>query len=105
MALGAPGPAAAGRWGMQWDLPREGPEPGQGDTAVPGAQLTHCASPQICNMMKTMMKSPLTCGKKPAGSLLGDLLKLAVLIPSTHLLWVLQVTSSLLPGTVWELQA
>lgn len=46
------------------------------------------------------MKSPPTCGKRPAGLLLGDLLKLAVLILSTAVLsCVLQVTSSLLPGT------
>lgn len=64
-----------------------------------GAWLTCCASPQICNMMKTMMKSPPTCGRKPAGLLLGDLLKLGVLKPSTRVLSVVQVTSGLLPGT------
>lgn len=95
--------------GMRWDLPGSRGSGGslsraRGDTVVVGAYLTRCASPQICNMMKTMMKSPLTCGKKPAGLLLGDLLKRTVLIPSIRLS-VLQVTSSLLPGTVWELQA
>lgn len=68
------GAAGLGRAGalLGW---RRGPSAGEERhrRELNGSSGLNVALPrQICSMMRTTMRSPPTCGKKPAGSLLGD---------------------------------